>query len=104
MPSNTSPAIDSQLKEALGNKKPAEVRSEILEKLGQFYLDNPGALEAEARQYDEDDPNLVIQVLEKSRPGERTPTVPRNQPGLGPAEPRQAEPGPASEGSAPNLL
>src|SRR5579863_10407375 len=68
MPSNTSPAIDSQLKQALGNRKPAEVWSEILEKVGEFYWDNPGALEVEARQYNEDDPNLVIQMLEKSDP------------------------------------
>ena len=68
MHSNTSPEIDSQLKQALGNKNPSEVWAQIVEKAQQFSLENPMAFEELAEQYNQDEPLLMLEMLEKASP------------------------------------
>ena len=67
MLSNTSPEIDSQLKKALGSKNPSEVWAEIVGAVQQFSLKNPGEWYSLATSY-QDEPYLVIEMLEKSDP------------------------------------
>jgi hypothetical protein len=68
MHSNTSPEIDSQLKQALGSKNPSEVWAQILEKTGQFSLENPMSFEELAEQYNQDEPLLMLELLKKASP------------------------------------
>jgi hypothetical protein len=68
MPFNTSPEIDSQLKQALGSKSPSEVWAYILEKTAQFSLENPMSFEELAEQYNQDEPLLMLELLQKASP------------------------------------
>lgn len=68
MPSNQSPQIDNQLKQALGNKSPSEVWAQILEKAQQFSLEDPMSFEEMTEQYNPDEPLLMLELLEKANP------------------------------------
>ena len=67
MTSNTSPEIDSQLKQALGSKSPSDAWAEIVGAVQEFSLKNPGEWDSLATNY-QDEPYLVIEMLEKSDP------------------------------------
>jgi hypothetical protein len=68
MLSHTSQQIDNDLKQALGNKNPSEVWAQIVEKAQEFSLENPMSFEELAEQYNQDEPLLMLRLLEEASP------------------------------------